>query len=227
MNLAGRKWLTGVAIAVTAATFTFLTPDAQGGTINLATGLNSSGGLIGSGGQSDANWSVPEQSGGSGAAQTVFPGNADWYSGWLANGPNSDWIARDANNCCNGPAPYSFDRTFTLFASDVSTVSISGYWTIDDAGTLTLNGNLIGSLVSGDWGSLWWFYVPAGSSFFHVGINTLTIIITSDDDYLEGARLEGTLSGTKYTIPEPSSFFLLGSGLLGMAGMLKRKYFRR
>jgi len=123
------------------------------GTINLATGLDSSGNLIGSGGQNDANWTV-QQIGGTGPAQTVFPGNADWFGGWAPNGPNSDWIARDANNCCNGPAPYSFSRIFNLSSGDVSNVSISGSWAIDDQGTLSLNGNTIATLGNGQWGSL-------------------------------------------------------------------------
>jgi hypothetical protein len=197
--------------------------------INLATGLDSSNNLISSGGVSDAHWTVTTDPTFSptGIPQTVFPNNADFFSGWVANGPNSDWIARNAKVTDNGPAPYTFSRTFTLSASDLASASISGTWTIDDGGTLALNGNTLGTLTSGGWSSLHSFSVPTGSADFVVGTNTLSITITSDDRFLEGARLEGTLTTASTGVPEPATLHMACiSGLTGLGWWWYRRWRR-
>lgn len=202
--LAWQPWKTAV-IGLCAAG---LAVPAAAATVNLATGLDASNTLISSGGQSDAHWTVSEQTGGTGAAQTVFPNNADWFGGWASNGPNSDWITRNANVNNNGPAPYTFTRTFDLTGLDPSTASITGSWAIDDMGTLDLNGHPISVLLAGAWGGLTVFAVPMGSPFFNSGLNSLNITITLDDQNLEGVRLEGTLSANPSTAtvtPLPSS----------------------
>ena len=169
-------------------------------TINLSTGLNSSNTLISANGAPDANWIVGEQAGGTGAAEVVTSTGADFYSGWIGDGPNSDWIARNANITNNGPAPYTFTRTFDLTGYNLADVAISGAWTVDDGGTLNLNGHQIASLGSGNWGMLDSFSVPAGSPYLNQGLNTLTITITESDDYLEGVNLEGNVTATPVTI---------------------------
>src|SRR5271155_3946072 len=165
--------------------------------INLATGLDSSGNLITVGGTPDANWTVDELVGGPQPAQVTTPSNPVWYTGtpWDPNGPNSDWITRDANNVNQGPAPYSYYRFFTLNAADLATATITGAFTGDDTVVLTLNGHALGSTSIDNWGHLTPFSVPTGSPDFVVGLNELTINMTFADDYIEGVRLEGTLSG--------------------------------
>jgi len=180
--------------------------------VNLATGLDGLGNLQPSGDLLDANWKI------TGAtyplsppnAFTVAPNNADWYGGWPGNGPNSSWIAGNPDVTNNGKM--TFTRTF--FVSDPSTASIvGGAWTIDDAGTLSLNGNNLGSLGNGNWGTLWAFSTV--TSDFVSGVNTLTIQMGYTDYYLEGARLEGTLVGGTAT-PLPSTWLMLLSGFVGL-----------
>jgi hypothetical protein len=159
-------------------------------------------------------------------ATLVTPSDADWYGGWVADNSTSAWIAYDPNNAYdNGLGNYS--TTFTLTAGDVSAVSLSGAWTLDDSGSLYLNGTDIGDLGDGSWGGLTAFSVAAGSSDFVVGTNTLSIDITASDDYLEGVNLQGTLSDytAPATTPEPGSIVLLSTGLLALVA-LRRKLFR-
>jgi hypothetical protein len=163
----------------------------QNGTINVATGLDCSNHVIGTPGTNDCHWTVNGN-----PAQVVGPGVVDWPGGaWAPDGPNSNWIAINANTCCNGHAPYSFDLVFDLSGSDLSAVSLSGFWSIDDTGTVSLNGQQISALDSGLWASLHPFSVPAGSPFFQQGLNTLTITMTWTDNIYEAVRLEGTVKG--------------------------------
>ncbi|MGD0828983.1 MAG: PEP-CTERM sorting domain-containing protein [Desulfobaccales bacterium] len=138
----------------------------------------------------------------------------------MANGPDSNWIGITANKTNNGPAPYSFQYTFNLSSFVLSTVSLSGSWTIDDEGTLSVNDHVISTLGNGNWVSLDNFSLAAGSGLLNQGLNTLDINMTSDDQYLEGGRLEGSITGTQ--VPEPCTMLLLGSGLAGLAGFRSR-----
>lgn len=187
--------------------------------INLSTGLDSANNLIMTSAQPDAYWIVDQANGEQRPAQTVFPNNADWFHGtgpndpaWLDNGPNSNWIARDPNTTANGIGTYT--RVFDLSGFDLSTVSVNGAWAIDDLGTLRLNGNQIGELVPRHWNVLTPFSVPLGSALLNPGQNELTISITGTDNYLEGVRLEGSVS----VVPEPSIAFMLIAGLLVLLG---------
>ena len=188
------------------------------GSLNVSTGLDASYNLITTDGGFDAHWLVEQANSSYTPAQVVMSQDADWFGGWLPDGPNSNWIARNAFNCCNGPAPYTFYTTFDV--ADPANASISGSWTIDDGGILTLNGQTIDSLGSGNWGSLHPFSA-SGSSWFVTGVNKLAITITSDDDFLEGVRLEGTVLGTS-TTPEPSTLLMLFSGFGGLAVVRRR-----
>jgi YVTN family beta-propeller protein len=168
-----------------------LTGNSQKPTINVSTGLDCSNNLITIGATNDCHWTVNGN-----PAQVVEPGNGDWPGGaWAADGPNSDWLAINANNVSNGPAPYSFELTFDLTGSNLSAVSLSGLWSIDDTGTLNLNGNQVAALDTGLWGSLHSFSVPIGSPFFVQGLNTLTITMTWTDNLYEAVRLEGKVAG--------------------------------
>ena len=203
-----RILLTSVLLLLVSAVLGF------SGSINLSTGV--SGG---------ATYTVVEQNsynmGATATASLVTPSDPDWFGGWIANSSTSAWIAYDPTNCCdNGLGNYS--TSFTLTSANVSAASLSGNWTLDDSGTLLLNGNVIGTLGDGSWGALTSFSVPAGSSDFVVGTNTLSIDTTDTDNFLEGVNLQGTLS-TSSSTPEPAEVLLLGTGLLALAWLARTR----
>jgi len=138
--------------------------------------------------------------------------NADWYGGWVANGPNSDWIAADPDNTANGDM--TFTRTFYV-GNPATAAILDGMWTIDDAGTLSLNGHVLSTLGDGNWGSLNAFTTTP--SDFVMGLNTLVMQGTDTDNYLEGGRLEGILS----SVPEPATWAMMLLGFLGLGAVLR------
>jgi hypothetical protein len=124
------------------------------------------------------------------------------------------------------------DLTFTLnfTVSDPSTATIAnGFWTIDDGGTLSLNGVTLSSLSPGDWASLHPFStVPAE---FVAGLNVLTIQEVNSDALVGGARLEGEIVGggtvtlaalappaigSGSGIPETSTWTMMLAGFAGL-----------
>jgi len=209
-----------LALTAFAVSVLFAANPAQAITINVGTGLDVSNNLIQTGGQNDAHRTVDNLAT---PAQTVYPDNPDWYGGWLANGPNSTWIARNANTSANGVGTYT--RSFDLTGFDLSTVSIVGSWAVDDNGILALNGHQLATLSAGAWGNLTPFSVDAASGFFHSGQNQLTIdIVNPTDNYLEGARLEGSLVGV--AVPwETDALPLIGSTVIFGFGIWAKRRF--
>jgi hypothetical protein len=192
--------------------------EAEAGSINLATGLDASGSLQSANDSIDAFWKA---AGGVNPihlpnAYVVGPGSADdgTCCGWPANGPNSAWIAVNPDDV-NGNGLMSFTRTFWVNTPGTASIS-GGLWSIDDNGTLVLNGDLLSTLHNG-YGSLNAFGTGAGD-FVH-GWNTLTMtVIAPTDDFYEAARLEGMVIGAG--VPEPSTWamMILGFAGLGFAG---------
>ena len=196
---------------------------AQANTINLSTGLDSFDTLIILGNTPDAHWTVDQPSGPIAPAKVVAlgdPGSA--IPIWATNGPGSSWITIDPNSSGNGSViPYTYYRTFNLSAADVATASISGVWGIDDSGEVRLNGYLLSSLVN-DYSASTPFSALAGSGKFLAGTNTLTITMTSSDDFLEAVRLEGSLNTG--SVPDSGTTLALLGGTLTGLGALRRKF---
>jgi hypothetical protein len=207
--------------ALAASTFTA----ASAATLNLSTGLDSNANLITTDLGCDANWvqtSGPSDSCAGNAGQVVMSGDPDWYGGWVADGPNSNWITSDASRTGNGaPLPVTYEVSFYL--ADTAGASLSGSWTVDDGGEISLNGTQLQSLGDGNWSSL--SPLTTDTTDLVAGLNTLSISITDSDDYLEGVRFEGSVTGdgASFVTPEPGSLTLLGLGALALGLMRRRK----
>ena len=198
-------------------------PAAFAGTLNLSTGLDSSGNRITTDLGCDAHWVAiagPSTACAGSAAQVVMWGDPDWFGGWVGSGPNSDWITSNAGTQQNGSPLPSYMIQFYL--ASTTGASLSGSWTIDDEGTISLNGNQLNYLPSGYWGSL--NPVSASSSDFVPGLNSLVISMTSSDNYLEGVRFEGSVTGEGASfVPEPVSAVMLLTGVGSLFLGLRRR----
>jgi PEP-CTERM motif len=62
-------------------------------------------------------------------------------------------------------------------------------------------------------------------NFTGTGSDTLTIAAQTDPGYWFVDDI--SVPGGSSTTPEPASFFLMGSGLVAMGGILRRRIFRR
>jgi hypothetical protein len=68
-------------------------------------------------------------------------------------------------------------------------------------------------------------YVEYSETFTGTGSDTLQFTITNDDDYFSLDDVSVVQSSSIAPTPEPSSLMLLGTGVLGLAGMARRKFF--
>ena len=128
-------------------------------------------------------------------AYVVAPSDADWSGNWLGNGPYSSWIAANPNDA-TGNGLMTFTDTFNV-ATPSTAVIIGGAWAIDDQGTLSLNGHLLSTVPNHAFGHLTAFSTTA--SDFVAGSNTLTMVVTKTDFFLEGARLRAISERTEST----------------------------
>jgi hypothetical protein len=192
--------------------------------ISLSTGQNSGGSIITTDLGCDAHWVVvaggPTPACAGAHGQVVMPGDADsGFPSWVANSTSSAWITNNASITGNGaPLPVTYQVQFLL--SDLIGASITGSWTIDDAGSISLNGHSIGTLGGGNWVALNGISGTASSDLV-AGLNTLSISITSSDDFLEGVRFDGSVTGDGAAfiaaVPEPATLTLTALGLVAVA----------
>jgi len=177
--------------------------------INVSTGINASGQAILTGNTPDPHWSyvatTSTPSGESnfkypgdaasdaytGALKVIASGNADWYGGWVANGPNASWIAINPNSSTGNTAGF-YSTAFNLTAPLPAHVCLVGVMSHDDSGLLAVNGQAIMADQAYTGGSL----VPVNieiTSYVTTGTNYLTFAFGNTDNNLEGLRLQGVV----------------------------------
>jgi len=171
--------------------------------INVSTGFNAAGQLITTNGTADGHWTVvptastpaPYTFSASGTQQPLYvtgSSDADWYGGWPANGPNSDFIAiNPASSSDNSFGVYS--TTFNIPGPVVpSNLCLVGAAFMD--GELGINGTSIGFFNSSGVDTLQPVNAPI-SAYLVVGSNTLAYGWGAGAGYtgLAAFRLQGVI----------------------------------
>jgi PEP-CTERM motif len=177
--------------------------------------------------QGDAHYTIlPGSPSGQTTAYTVDPYNI--LCCWATPPAGTWWINpyhAEPGGQPNGNAAaglYIYQTTFTL-APGWTNASLSGQWAVDNSATMLLNGNLVATTGIGPLTP----FTATNQSWFQTGTNTLTFDVTNNGCQ-EGCGFNPTgllvqISGTVSPTPEPSSLLLMGSGLLGLAAVVRRK----
>ena len=148
---------------------------------------------------------------------------------WTAPTGGSSWVGANANDCpscgnveANGT--YTFISTFTATAGSTGSITVMA----DDTTSVLLNGTTItmaaGTATAGKCTiatpncTVPVTYTLTG---FVNGVNTLTFGVQQIYGNANGVDFSGVVNAS--AVPEPSSLMLLGTGLVGSAGMFFRR----
>jgi PEP-CTERM motif len=136
---------------------------------------------------------------------------------WASLGGNSSWISFNPGTWVGGPVDDG--GTITVLADDTTSVMLNGVVIAPQAPAVPAT-----NCTQGQPNCV--FAATYNLSGFVNGTNTLTFVVAQDFGSATGLDFLGTVTGTNSnagTTPEPSSLFLLGSGLLTVVGVARRK----
>lgn len=200
--------------------------------------------------------SAPDGSGGvtpigSGAIVVNSSGFPIGSGPWLANTTTSKWLSITADQSAGAqpsstsPAnlqniPYKYTLTFDLTGFNPATqiASITGQWASDNSAKMFLNGVKVAGIGVAPTFDVWHSFAFDSTQFSFVsGLNTLEFDVINlyppppfDPVIANPTGLRVEISGvvTNIPTPEPASFALAGTGVLGLGAFgLRRRLKRR
>ena len=141
---------------------------------------------------------------------------------WVPNTASADWLSPGASgNTSWAAGTYDYQTTFSLIGLNAATAQLSGLWTADNTGCIYLNGANTGDCVGfADFGKLATFSITSG---FLSGMNKLDFIVVNGDGPTGVYAQVGGTAAAGSPVPEPSSWVLGVTGVVG-AGLL---FFRK
>ena len=185
-------------------------------------------GPIGAIGSVDGKWSVLV--GSSTVPNLTFIGNNP--GPYLVNDMVSQWIGIDANFSGASNTTYTYRTSFNIpIGADLSTVLIKGRWRSDNEGQAIL-ANMVDTLqgllpVATSFSpSQFWapFTITSTMAPFVEGLNILDFRIRNRSGF-HGGRIEfdPSSSSVDSAVPEPGTFYLLGTALVAIGVVCKRR----
>lgn len=135
---------------------------------------------------------------------------------WLAEGPDSRWIAPSAASGNGNEGQWTYRISFDLTGFDEASAEITGDWAVDNGGTaILINGSDTGNVNTGGFGAFTAFSVTSG---FIAGVNTLDFVVSNAPTGANPTGLRVEILGTVEVPNEPANILEAPSNLTVFAG---------
>ncbi len=125
-----------------------------------------------------------------------------------------------------GNGLYTYTTYFDLTGYNPNSASLTGVWGGDDyPGGVYLNGKAVNAPTTSNQCCYFQGNLLINSGFVN-GTNQLSFVINQADNWYDYARIQNmtvTVDPAVQTVPEPASVVLLGSGIIGIVGRLRKK----